>query len=146
MRARHDGIGGEIRRSRRAEGHTQESLAYELGVDRTTVGKWERGTAWPSAKNLRVLVDHGLVEASTLRSMSDTRAGCPVLPPALAERVATTFGCEIAELRARTPPLRDDAEVVLICFFRMLSAEQHKALLEIISSMTTTVLSKRQRE
>ena len=146
MRARHDGIGGEIRRSRRAGGHTQESLAYELGVDRTTVGKWERGTAWPSAKNLRGLVDHGLVEASTLRRVSDTHTGCPVLTAALTERVATTFGCEISELRARTPPLRDDAEAVLICLFRMLSAEQHKALLEIISSMTTAVLPMRRRE
>ena len=33
--------------ARRAAGHTQESLAELLGVDRTTVARWERGTRHP---------------------------------------------------------------------------------------------------
>lgn len=115
MRARHDVIGEEIRRNRRAEGHTQEGLAHELGVDRTTVGTWERGTAWPAAKNLRSLVNRRLLDASTLRGVGDSRTDRPVLPPALTERVAITFGREVSELRGPIPRVLDDAEVVLTC-------------------------------
>ena len=142
VRARHEVIGEKIRRNRRAEGYTQESLADALGVDRTTVGKWERGTAWPSAKNLRVLVKRRLLDASTLRGAGDSRTGWEDLFPPLSERVATTFGCEMSELRARTLGLRDDAERVLVAFYRMLPVAQQGALLEIVSSMKTTQLPK----
>lgn len=33
--------------ARRTAGHTQESLAESLGVDRTTVGRWEHSTGLP---------------------------------------------------------------------------------------------------
>ncbi|WP_228564393.1 helix-turn-helix transcriptional regulator [Catenulispora rubra] len=36
-----------LKRRREACGHTQESLAAFLGVDRRTVGRWESGTATP---------------------------------------------------------------------------------------------------
>lgn len=37
----------QLSRQRSAAGHSQESLAEALGVDRTTVGRWERGMALP---------------------------------------------------------------------------------------------------
>ena len=98
MRARHDSIGEAIRRNRREQGHTQESLAFELGVDRTTVGKWERDRASPSPRNMHTLVLRGLLEDSTVRHGSRTSPGWQALPPALAERVTSTFGCRKSEI------------------------------------------------
>lgn len=37
----------ELARRRAARGFTQESLAERLGIDRSTVGRWERGTMTP---------------------------------------------------------------------------------------------------
>lgn len=49
---------------REALGHTQESLAHELGVELSTVGRWERGTLTPQpwrrpdlAKGLKLSLD-----------------------------------------------------------------------------------------
>ena len=39
MRKTGDSLGDDIRRNRKAAGDTQESLAFKLGVDRTTVGE-----------------------------------------------------------------------------------------------------------
>jgi transcriptional regulator with XRE-family HTH domain len=44
-----------IKRSREAAALTQEELAQKLGVDRTTVTKWETGKAFPKAKMLPAL-------------------------------------------------------------------------------------------
>ena len=134
MRARDDSISDEITRNRRLQGYTQESLAFKLGVDRTTVGKWERDRASPSPRSMRALVRHGLLADSTARHGDQKQAGGQALPPALIDRVTTTFGCDVSELRVRSVRLRD-AELVLVSFFRMLPIEQQRALLEIVSSM-----------
>jgi transcriptional regulator with XRE-family HTH domain len=42
---------------RRAAGYSQESLAHELGHDRTTIGRWERGEVEPYPWNLPPLAD-----------------------------------------------------------------------------------------
>lgn len=41
---------------RRAMGYTQEAFADELGVDRTTVGRWERGESEPSPEGRKRLI------------------------------------------------------------------------------------------
>ena len=40
--------GNEIRKLRKRLGLTQQQLADKLGVDRTTVSRWERGEVEPS--------------------------------------------------------------------------------------------------
>ncbi|RBM17612.1 hypothetical protein DI005_21220 [Prauserella sp. PE36] len=47
MAARRDGLA----RRRAAMGFTQDSLAERLGVERSTVGRWERGTGTPQPWN-----------------------------------------------------------------------------------------------
>ena len=42
---------------RKALGMTQADLAAQLGVERATVGMWETGTSWPSARVLPDLAD-----------------------------------------------------------------------------------------
>ena len=46
--------GAELRRLRKATGHTQAALAASLGVTRETIGNWETG-AWPD-----ILTERGL--------------------------------------------------------------------------------------
>lgn len=46
-------LGSNIRTARRAAGHTQKSLAAELGVESITVSRWERGVTSPSLPRLR---------------------------------------------------------------------------------------------
>lgn len=41
-----------IRKNRESKGYTQERLAEELSVDRSSVAKWESGEAIPRAKTL----------------------------------------------------------------------------------------------
>lgn len=62
---------------RRAEGFTQESLAAHLGVDRVTVGRWDRGEATPDPlvqPRLAVTLKMPTKElAELLSNTSDTR-------------------------------------------------------------------------
>lgn len=61
MATRRDGLA----RRRAAMGYTQESLAEQLGIDRSTVGRWERGTLTPLPWNQPDL-------ASALKVTTDT--------------------------------------------------------------------------
>lgn len=54
-------LGLEIKRKRRAMGETQASLAGLLGVDRSTVGEWERGETQPSPQSMRGLIRQGIL-------------------------------------------------------------------------------------
>ena len=47
MRKTGDSLGDDIRRNRKAAGDTQESLAFKLGVDRTTVGDGSGARCFP---------------------------------------------------------------------------------------------------
>ncbi len=54
-----EGLGGKIIRARRALGITQKELARKLGVDPTTLGRWERGEKKPTmgfCEKLKVLL------------------------------------------------------------------------------------------
>ena len=42
---------------RRAVGLSQQAVANALGVERATVGMWETGANWPSARILPALAD-----------------------------------------------------------------------------------------
>lgn len=42
---------------RRAVGLSQQAVANALGVERATVGMWETGASWPSARVLPALAD-----------------------------------------------------------------------------------------
>ena len=47
----------DIKRLREAQGNTPEQRAAELGVERSTVAKWEAGTAFPRADKLPKLAE-----------------------------------------------------------------------------------------
>ncbi|OLT06088.1 hypothetical protein BJF90_17995 [Pseudonocardia sp. CNS-004] len=74
-----------LARARRAAGYTQEDLAHVLGVDRSTVGRWEGGEtepqAWMQPKLARALG----VSRTELRAMltsEDERRSPPASAPA----------------------------------------------------------------
>ncbi|MDO3396993.1 helix-turn-helix transcriptional regulator [Nocardioides sp. SOB44] len=56
-RARELTTGPTAREIRRAAGLTQERLAAALGVDRTTLARWEAGTSRPRPAELATWVD-----------------------------------------------------------------------------------------
>lgn len=47
----------DIKRLRETQGKTQKQLADEMGVERSTVAKWEAGTALPRADKLPKLAE-----------------------------------------------------------------------------------------
>lgn len=47
----------DIKRLREAQGKTQKQLADEMGVERSTVAKWEAGIAFPRADKLPKLAE-----------------------------------------------------------------------------------------
>ncbi len=48
-------IGEKIKNLRRAENKSQEDLAFDLGVSRQTVNKWETDKVIPNAENIKML-------------------------------------------------------------------------------------------
>lgn len=76
---------------RRAVGYTQESFAEKLGVDRTTIGRWERGAQSPQpwqrpdlAAALDISLDH---LDDTLRRTQAFANACATVRPSILERV-----------------------------------------------------------
>src|SRR3954464_6062983 len=59
----------ELAKARRAAGLTQEELAHRLGVDRSTVGRWEAGTVDPTLRARRELADAPGADAATLAGL-----------------------------------------------------------------------------
>ncbi len=51
-------IGEKIRKLRKKKGISQEEAAFELGVTRQTVSKWESGVMQPNAESIRMLSDY----------------------------------------------------------------------------------------
>jgi tetratricopeptide (TPR) repeat protein/transcriptional regulator with XRE-family HTH domain len=105
---------GRLVQRRKAMGLTQEQLAELLGVERTTVVRWERGQTQPQpwlqprlARALRVSADHIeelLAADGVLASSLGPAAAVPrQLPPAVAD-----FTGRAAELRALTRMLEQD--------------------------------------
>src|SRR4051794_3462860 len=61
----------ELAKARRAAGLTQEELAHRLGVDRSTVGRWEAGTVDPTLRARRELADALGVDPVALAGLLD---------------------------------------------------------------------------
>lgn len=58
---------------RKHAGLTQAELAEALGIERATVGMWETGTSWPSARVLPDLADLLCCSIDELYETPDTR-------------------------------------------------------------------------
>lgn len=73
-------LGRMIREARESLGWSQEDLARRLGVDRTTVGKWETGVNEPDLSMLRKLSEVlGLSARQILGNVSDGEEVSPEL-------------------------------------------------------------------
>jgi tetratricopeptide (TPR) repeat protein/transcriptional regulator with XRE-family HTH domain len=103
---------GRLAQRRKAVGLTQEQLAKRLGVERTTVLRWERGQAKPQpwlrpklAMALRVPADR-LEELLAVTGAEASRQGPPSVPRQLPVTVADFTG-RVAELEALTRILDD---------------------------------------
>lgn len=64
----------ELVSRRRLQGHTQETLAHRLGVDVSTVARWERGTTLPSPAMRRDLARELDVSMEELAALLTERA------------------------------------------------------------------------
>lgn len=81
MATRREGLA----RRRAAMGFTQESLAERLGIERSTVGRWERGTMTPMAWNQPDLARALDISLDTLDSLL---AGSSRTSPSTSDRVS----------------------------------------------------------
>ncbi len=60
---------------RRAVGLSQQAVANALGVQRATVGMWETGSIWPSARVLPALADLLCCTIDELYAAPETEEG-----------------------------------------------------------------------
>ena len=135
MRSDVDGRGDEIRRNRRKAGATQGDLARHLGVDRTTLGKWDRNEVFPSPRNIRALRKAGMLVPRKGGRAVARAGGRSGLSPALLDEFMTALGCDWAALRVLVSSLEDDAERALVALFRRLSTERQAAVRRIVSAI-----------
>ncbi len=88
-----------LAQQRQAAGHTQESLAERLGVDRTTVVRWENGKATPRPWQNQALARELGCSAAELRTLLDGSSDSedPLVAPAASDADRLT---SVADLRA----------------------------------------------
>ena len=134
MHKRYKSLGEEIRRNRKAAGHTQESLAFRLGVNRSTVGEWERNEVFPSPTNMRALRRIGLAPPANSRT-GQTGRGERSCSPELTDRIIAVFGCQPSDLQMLITDFEDIRECAAVAFLRRLTIEQQEAALTMISFM-----------
>lgn len=65
-------IGEKIRKLRRGQNLSQEMLAFELGVSRQTIHKWEIEAMQPNAENLKALSDYFNIDINYFFIDNDT--------------------------------------------------------------------------
>jgi transcriptional regulator with XRE-family HTH domain/tetratricopeptide (TPR) repeat protein len=75
---------------RKALGYSQEFLAEQLAIDRTTVGRWERGETAPYPHVRPELCRVLKVTADELNALLASRSGRELVYPGLGEALATT--------------------------------------------------------
>jgi transcriptional regulator with XRE-family HTH domain len=66
----HMQIGRRIRKLRQARHISQSTLADSLGLDRSSVCKWENGQSMPSIEHMKCLADYFGVPVETISSGS----------------------------------------------------------------------------
>ncbi|GLZ37902.1 hypothetical protein Acsp05_15260 [Actinokineospora sp. NBRC 105648] len=102
-----------MRRAREASGYTQESFAAELGMERTSIGRWERGVQAPYpwqrqrvAFALRVSLDEldELLRRTLRRAPSPSRDTATA--PSRSGEKTGTFTLEADVIAAAVPDLR----------------------------------------
>jgi transcriptional regulator with XRE-family HTH domain len=80
------GVRWQLKRRRKARGYSQESLAEYLGVDRVTVGRWERGECEPHAYARPQLAKALQVSANELEALLMPHRPFPERPPGRTRR------------------------------------------------------------
>ena len=126
-------LGEEIRRNRKRVGLTLEAVGLLFRVSPNTVGKWERGQALPSARNILLLRKTGLLDPDGRDDANRKRP--QAVSPEPVEGATAGLGADTSDplLRAGSPG--DDEERLLIAMFRMLSPAQQEAILKIARAM-----------
>lgn len=72
-------IGEKIRKLRRGQNLSQEVLAFELGVSRQTVHKWEIEAMQPNADNLKALSDYFNIDINYFFIDNDSKSSVELL-------------------------------------------------------------------
>ena len=84
-------IGEKIKKLRKQKGVSQEETAFELGVTRQTVSKWESGAMQPNAESIRMLSDYFAVSPDYffgVQTAAETETSQTVTEPAPAFALA----------------------------------------------------------
>src|SRR5690606_20707095 len=103
---------------RRAKGMTQDYVARQIGVDRSTYAHWERGSAEPSIEHIKALADVFDISVDYLFERSPSHAGDVIalnrgkLPPNLPPEALRELEehLEYLEWKYRLGPQQDTEE------------------------------------
>lgn len=111
-----------FRQARDRAGLSQERLAVEIGVTSTTVSRWERGEAMPTADALKRAADRCGVSLQWIMGPPDAELDAKVAYPELEQFLQTKLGqaasgAEVAYLRgvrwSNGMPTVEDYEAIL---------------------------------
>ncbi len=104
-------IGEKIKKLRKQKGVSQEETAFELGVTRQTVSKWESGAMQPNAESIRMLSDYFAVSPVYFfggeQAVAETEISQAVTEPAHAPAFALA-------------PAKDKKRAFIICLFLLI--------------------------
>lgn len=70
-----EAFGESLREARQRAGISQEKLAHQCGLDRTTLSLLERGKQQPTLGTILLLADHLGIRASTLVARVEDKIG-----------------------------------------------------------------------
>ena len=135
MSSDHVRLGAEIRRNRKLAGLTQGAVARACGISPNTVGKWERGQAFPSPRNIRALRKLGLLGASPDGRDGAKRKRPQAVSWEVVEEATARLGANTSDLLSSVGSFRDDGERALVALFRTLSSVQQESVLTIVGAM-----------
>ena len=125
-------LGRELRRNRRARGHTIGSMAAIIGVAENTYGRWERDEVTPSPSNMRALIRLGLIGGRQNRQGCGNGQEPRSLAAEATDRVVQTPGSPGSDLQVGMQAIQNASEREVLALFQSVPADKRKTVLKIL--------------
>ena len=125
-------LGRELRRNRRARGHTMGSMAAKIGVAENTYGRWERDEVTPSPSNMRALIRLGLIGGRQNRQGNGNGQEPQSLSTEATDRVMQAAGSRGSDLQDGMRAIQNASEREVLALYQSVPADKRKTVLKIL--------------